>query len=307
MDFTALRYFLETAECQSIRRASDRLHVAPSAVSRKIAKLEHDLKAKLFERRAKGVKLTAAGLILVEQLHSTVRDLDRARWQIAELEGLKRGEIVVHCIEGVVENWLPRHIARFKSLYPEINFRVAVMSTDRIIEALMAGDSDIGIVFATSERPEITIRSSQIESLSMIVAPNHTLAHRRQVALADAVQHTFIMPNQSFGIRRIIDRYLNEAKLVATDVMETNSIQLVRSLVRHGVGCTLLPHFSVERDLAAGLLVSIKLKDSNMLATGIQICIHRQRVLSAAAQAFLNTISPPSSRPPAQHVSRSFL
>ncbi len=298
LDFTALRYFMETAECQSIRQASDRLHVAPSAVSRKISKLEHDLKAKLFERRAKGMKLTAAGLILVEQLHSTVRDLDRARWQIAELEGLKRGEIVVHCIEGVVENCLPRHIARFKTLHPEINFRISVMSTDRIIEALIAGDSDIGVVFITSERPEIRIQYSQVEPLNLIVAPNHTLAHRRQVTLTDVVQHTLIMPNQSFGIRRIVDRHLNSAKLFATDLMETNSVQLVRSLVRHGVGCTLLPHFSVERDLAAGLLVSVKLRDFNTLATGIQICVHRQRVLSAAALAFLNAISPTTSHSP---------
>jgi DNA-binding transcriptional LysR family regulator len=295
LDFTALRYFLETAECQSIRQASDRLHVAPSAVSRKIAKLEHDLKAKLFERRAKGMKLTAAGLVLVEQLHSTVRDLDRARWRIAELEGLKRGEVIVHCIEGAVENWLPRHIARFKSIYPEINFRIAVMSTDRIIEALIAGDSDIGIVFVTDERPEIRVQSSQIEPLSLVVAPAHPLARRRQVALAELAQQTLILPDHSFGIRRILDRHLSVVKLVPRDVLETNSVQLVRSLVRHGVGCTLLPHFSVERDLAAGLLVSIQLKDAHLLATGIQVCVHRQRVLSAAAQAFLSAISPAAS------------
>jgi len=240
------------------------------------------------------MRLTAAGVILVEQLRSTVRNLDRVRWQIAELEGLKRGEISIHCIEGVVENWLPRHIARFKMIYPEINFRIAVMSTDRIIEALMAGDSDIGITFFTSERPEIRVTSAQAESLNLIVNPGHPLAHRRQASLAEITQHTLIMPNASFGVRRILDRHLGVAKLVAHDILETNSIQLTRSLVRHGVGCTLLPHFSVERDLAAGLLTSVRLKDANMLATGIQVCTHRQHKLSAAAQAFLNAITPQS-------------
>ena len=124
------------------------------------------------------------------------------------------------------------------------------------------------------------------------MAPSHPLARRRQVGLAELVQQTLIMPDHSFGIRRILDRQLGAEKLVAHDVLETNSVQLVRSLVRHGVGCTLLPHFSVERDLAAGLLVSVKLKDSHLLATGIQVCVHRQRVLSAAAQAFLSEISP---------------
>ena len=58
MDFTALRYFSETANSRSIRIASERLHVSPSAISRQIAKLEFELKAPIFDRQAKGMVLT---------------------------------------------------------------------------------------------------------------------------------------------------------------------------------------------------------------------------------------------------------
>jgi DNA-binding transcriptional LysR family regulator len=64
MDFTALRYFSETANSRSIRAASERLHVSPSAISRQIAKLEHELRAPIFDRRAQGMTLTPAGEIL---------------------------------------------------------------------------------------------------------------------------------------------------------------------------------------------------------------------------------------------------
>src|SRR5262249_7460343 len=63
MDFTALRYFSETAHSRSIRAASERLHISPSAISRQIAKLEHELRTPIFDRRAqgKGMALTPAG------------------------------------------------------------------------------------------------------------------------------------------------------------------------------------------------------------------------------------------------------
>src|SRR5215470_8938292 len=64
MDFTALRYFSETAHARSIRAAAERLHVSPSAISRQIAKLEHELGAPIFDRRAQGMALTPAGEIL---------------------------------------------------------------------------------------------------------------------------------------------------------------------------------------------------------------------------------------------------
>jgi DNA-binding transcriptional LysR family regulator len=63
MDFTALRYFSATAHSRSIRAASERLHVSPSAISRQIAKLEHELRAPIFDRRAQGMKLTVGLLI----------------------------------------------------------------------------------------------------------------------------------------------------------------------------------------------------------------------------------------------------
>ncbi|MBV8891425.1 MAG: LysR family transcriptional regulator, partial [Acidobacteria bacterium] len=73
MDFTALRYFYETAHSRSIRAASERLHVSPSAISRQIAKLEHELRAPLFDRRAHGMSLTAAGEILRSEVEGITR------------------------------------------------------------------------------------------------------------------------------------------------------------------------------------------------------------------------------------------
>jgi len=139
LDLTALRYFSETALTGSIRLASDRLHVTPSAVSRQIAKLEHRLATVLFERRPTGVVLTPSGQLLADELINVYGNLARVQTLIGDLEGLRRGEVTIHCLEGAVEAWLPGLIARFNDRHPHIEFAVVVSSTDRAAEALASG------------------------------------------------------------------------------------------------------------------------------------------------------------------------
>jgi DNA-binding transcriptional LysR family regulator len=90
MQFSALRYFLETARLGSIRRAAEKLYVAPSAVSRQIALLEQRFGMELFERYAAGVRLTPAGESFARQARATLRDFDRLHSEIDDLQQLRR-------------------------------------------------------------------------------------------------------------------------------------------------------------------------------------------------------------------------
>lgn len=118
MRFLTLRYFNAVAKLGSIRKAADRLHVAPSAVSRQIAQLEHELDAILFERSKSGVRLTAAGEVLARQSHRIFRDLDRARAGIDDLRGLRRGDVSLWVIEGFVTGLLPNLLGRLPAPLP---------------------------------------------------------------------------------------------------------------------------------------------------------------------------------------------
>lgn len=129
--FLTLRYFNEVAKLGSIRKAADRLHVAPSAVSRQIAQLEHELDAVLFERSKSGVRLTAAGEVLARQSHRVFRDIDRARSGIDDLRGLRRGEVNLWVIEGFVRGLLPTILAGFQRRYPDVSFKIQTASTIR--------------------------------------------------------------------------------------------------------------------------------------------------------------------------------
>src|SRR5271157_5655626 len=103
MDFNALRYFSETAHSRSIRAASERLHVSPSAISRQIAKLEHELGAPIFDRRAQGMALTPAGRVLQAKVDGMLRELDRVKSHVAALRALQLGSVDVYGFQAAAD------------------------------------------------------------------------------------------------------------------------------------------------------------------------------------------------------------
>src|SRR6201999_3342142 len=146
MDFTALRYFSETASARSIRVASERLHVSPSAISRQIAKLEHELRAPVFDRRAQGMALTPAGEILQSTVDSVVREFGRVKSQIAALQNIQAGTVDIDCFQTAIESFVTPVLHRFHVQYPDVTFNVRMSSTDEAMEALNTGAAEIGLI-----------------------------------------------------------------------------------------------------------------------------------------------------------------
>jgi len=139
MTSISLRYFATVARRGSIREAAEELHVAQSALSRQIQKLEQDFGVPLFQRHARGVELTSAGEIFLRHARSSLRQTERVRSELDALKGLRRGTINIQSIESLVPGVLPQAIMRFRARYPGITFEVTVDRTDRIIAAVREG------------------------------------------------------------------------------------------------------------------------------------------------------------------------
>jgi len=287
LDLTALRYFSETAQSGSIRLAADRLHVTPSAVSRRIAQLEHRLGAVLFERRASGVALTPAGQVLADEMAAVYRNLARVQARLGELDGLQRGEVVIHCMEGAVESWLPGVVSAFSARYPQIEFKLVVSSTDRSVEALVAGQCDAAVVFRAPRRPEIAVVDSGCEPLVALMHPAHALARRRTLTLAELLRHPLALPDASFGVRQELDRRVRAIRGEPSARVTTNSIAMARSVARSGAALTILPYLSAAHDCELGLLAAVPLVRTEGLLAQVDLCVRRDRSPTAAAREML--------------------
>jgi DNA-binding transcriptional LysR family regulator len=175
MDFTALRYFSATAHARSIRAASEQLHVSPSAISRQIAKLEHELRAPIFDRRSQGMELTAAGEILLAKFDGVMREFDRVRSHIAALQDLQAGNVDVYCFQTAIETFVAPVLNRFHAQYPAVTFNVRMSSTDEAMEALISGTAEVGLVLNPPERDAITRLEVFRDRMVAAFSPKHPL------------------------------------------------------------------------------------------------------------------------------------
>ena len=291
MRFLTLRYFNAVAKLGSIRKAADRLHVAPSAVSRQIAQLELELDAILFERSKSGVRLTAAGEVLARQSHRIFRDLDRARAGIDDLRGLRRGDVSLWVIEGFVTGLLPNLLADFQRRYPAVAFKVQTASTDRITEALLEDEADIGITFNASPRAEIETIAEFPEPVSCLVARDHKYANRKSLSLDEICKEPLALPDHSFGIRQSFERTVAKHKLNPRVLVTTNSLELTNTMAVTGQFIAFKPAMAVITQLGSGQLRAIPVADAELASARSSISVHRDRPLSRAAQEFLKLLT----------------
>jgi len=286
MQLTALRYFHETARLGSIRKAADTLRVSPSAISRQIMHLEHDLKAPLFERSVQGVRLTAAGDLLAQQTQRTFRDLDRVRSAVDDLRGLRRGQVTACVIEGLVAEFLPAVLRDFHDLYPNISFNIICASTDRSLDALVRDETDIAMTFNAPPRPDIITICEYVQPLACLVAIDHPLAGESSLLLKDIMNFPLALPDPTFGLRQAIDRAISRLNLKPPIFLNTDSLELIKNMAITARAVAFMPAVMVAGEIAQGTLRAIPIADIEFESARTSICVHRDRQLPFAAREF---------------------
>jgi DNA-binding transcriptional LysR family regulator len=228
-----LRYVDEVARTGSIRKAADHLNVTASAVNRRIMDLEEDLGAKLFERRPRGVRLTAAGEVFVHYLREQDGGVERMKSQIEELRGLRRGTVRIACSQALALDFLPREIANFRTRHPLVSFAVKVLDHEQAIGALAAYEVDLVLVFRPPFLANFQPLMSLEQRLVAVMSADHPLAGRPTVRLRDCADYPVALPERSLGGRQLLEEVSARSGLAFKLAAESNSFELLRGLVTH--------------------------------------------------------------------------
>src|SRR6202521_3273121 len=142
-----LRYIDEVARAGSIRKAGERLNVTASAMNRRIMDIEDELGAKLFERKPRGVRLTAAGEVFVRYVREQALEVERVRSQIEDLKGLRRGTVRIACSQALAHQVLPGETGASPAQHPRGAFEVLALAPGPAITAPAAFEPDLVLVF----------------------------------------------------------------------------------------------------------------------------------------------------------------
>jgi len=285
-----LRYFAAVARNGSIREAAEELHVAQSALSRQIQKLEEELGAPLFERHARGVELTSAGEILLSFAQASIRQVDKVRSEVDALKGLRRGTVHLYAIESVVPHLLPQVIAQFNRRYPGIKFDVSIDGSDRVLAAVREGRTDVGLTFYSPVDSELATVFKVKEPLVAAMSAQHPLADKAKVSLAECATFPIAAPMPNTGSRNVIDIACKTSGVHLKPALETNSIPLRVEYLRHNNAITFLPRIAVWDKLRSRELIGVPIRDRVVNTATIDAVTHISRQLPVAAEEFLRAI-----------------
>lgn len=227
-------YVDEVARCGSIRKAAEQLNVTASAVNRRIMDLEEELGAVLFERRARGVRLTAAGEVFVNFIRQQEGDVERMKSQLEDLKGLRRGTVRIACSQALALDFLPQQIAEFRRQHGMVSFDVRILDHEHAVAALAAYEVDMVLVF----RPPFLANFQPLmmleQKLVALLPAEHPLAAKRLLRLSDCTRYPVALAARGFGGRELLDEFRARSGLDFRIVTESNSFELLRGLVSHG-------------------------------------------------------------------------
>ena len=283
----ALRYFLEVVRSGSIRLASERLHVAPSAISRQIVLLEREVGAPLLIRTRRGVLPTEQGRIVATYGNRIGRGAERLRNSLDDLGQVRRGRVSIATVEGMLNRGLPDTLVSLRVAHPGVSVSVQVAGTHEVAEAVLRENVEIGIAFETPRRSELLLRQRWAQPLQAVMRGDHPLAHRKTLTVGEILTHPHALPDRTFGIRMLTERAAAETGGMVAPVAETNSIDLCRSLARSGAYVTVLPPIATAGETGASSLHMIPIADPIMRSATMDVFTAHSRPLSRAAETLL--------------------
>jgi DNA-binding transcriptional LysR family regulator len=226
-------YVDEVARCGSIRKAAEQLNVTSSAVNRQVLDLEQELGAPLFERRPRGVRLTAAGEVFVNFLRQHNGDVERMKSQIEDLKGLRRGTVRIACSQALALDFLPREVAAFRKRFSSVSFDVKVLDHEKAMAALAAYDVDLLLVFRPAYLANFQPLMTLEQRLVAIMHARHPLADKQTLRLRDCTRYPVAIAMRGFGGRELLDEFCARTGLRFQIAAESNSFEFLRSLVSY--------------------------------------------------------------------------
>jgi DNA-binding transcriptional LysR family regulator len=256
MELRQLRYAVAVATHRHFTRAAATVPVAQPALSHQIKLLEQELGVELFERSRSGARLTEAGEIFILRARRALAEMDAAREEIAALNGLTAGRLVLGAMQALARLDLPRLIAAFHAAYPGVDVSLREESARDMLTLTARGEIDLAIAALDVERPAGLEAIPLVREPVLVAMPAaHPLAALETVPVPQLRGETFIFFKPGTGLRAVSDRAAEQAGFVPHVGFQTSSHDRLLALVSEGLGVAFVPASAVSDPPPQGVAV----------------------------------------------------
>jgi DNA-binding transcriptional LysR family regulator len=194
MDPRRLRYFVVAAEEQNFTRAARRLRIAQPPLSSQIKQLEGDLGVKPFERTGRGVRLTEAGRLLLEEARRTFAQLEQTVDLVRQVGDGRIGRLALGFLPSVAHSVLPGVLLKLRERFPNVELSLQEMGPDEVVRKLRDKQIDAGFLYLPVDETGLDVRTVLREPLIVALPDMHPLVAQERVAMRQLADEPFILP-----------------------------------------------------------------------------------------------------------------
>ena len=285
IDTPTLTAFMAVAETGSFSAAAERLYITQPAISKRIALLEQQLEARLFDRVGRQIQLTEAGRSLLPRARQVLMDVEDMARAIHDLSGEVGGKLRIGTSHHIGLHRLPPVLRQFSRNYPLVKLDIHFIDSEEAWEGVLHGELEMGVV-TLPPQPDERLHSEVIwnDPLVFMCAPEHPLAKQENLTLEAFPDPSAILPSPVTFTRGIVERLFDEHNLKLDIAMSTNYLETIHMMVSIGLGWSVLPATMVDRGM-----VQLPV-DAPLPQRQLGVVTHPARSQSNAAKAFLRAL-----------------
>lgn len=290
-----LRALVEVVRQGGFSNAARTVFATQSAVSKAVRQLEDELGFVLIDRGVQPPRLTPAGEIVHRRALTLLAEQDDLHAELDALRGLQRGTLRLGLPPIGSSQLFAPVFARYRALYPGIEVQLVEQGSTRLADMLRAGEVDLAGLLAPLPE-EFDSKPVREEPIVVLIAADHPLAQRPQVALAELAELPFVLFESGFALNPLIREAARRAGFEPRVAALTSQIDFMLALAAAGLGVGFLPRMLAEQRGHAGLRM-LRLIEPALTWHMVQAW-RRNAYLSHAAQAWLDLIGPAAPPPP---------
>ncbi len=254
MDLRQLEIIRAIAETGSFTAAAGRLHVSQSAISRQVLQLEEELGEAVFHRIGRRIRITPTGEAILQLGNRVFQDLHETISAISETREELRGTLRLVGGMTVCLYVFPTLLSELRRVHPQLELKITVASTERSIAMLRAGAGELGLLTLPIEATDLVSVPVLREELLVVSYPTHPFASKRNVAPDELSGQPFILFESGSITRRLVNEFFMRKHIDADVVMETENVEIIKAMVRTGLGIGIVPWQAAAAEVRAGQL-----------------------------------------------------
>lgn len=284
-----LKSFLAVYRRQSFTQAAEEVARTQPAVSRQIRQLERQLGVMLFERIGKTVLPTDAARTLAPLAEQLLGQADRVAETVRGYAGADRGALRIGASTTPGYYWLPPILGRFHARYPEIELHLTVANSRGIEQRIHRNELDVGFVGGHLTSDVLAMQRVADDEIVCVCGHGHALGDRRRASVTALNSATWIVREKGSATRELFEEHLAKAGVRLNRVIELDSPEGIKGLVRAGIGISFLSIHAVSAELRRRELRRIGL-ERLQLTRPLFLVHHPDKHISPAMQRLVQLL-----------------